>query len=1644
MCIGVRAQGSYSVSTSIGKQYYCSSSETIKVFGRAQSFNANTFKGIKFHFYYYNTFSSSYNEIGNYQVIYSGSTPFTTFSNLQPAYFNGAAITNPQQIPQGAQTLWLTIDVPYSAFPNNNTGQQLAVDIEAIDQVGSTTTHSSKTTYNVPLLYTNPVTLSDAPITASATTVCGDNVQISGSPNYSSYGFTYDWYKDGTAFQLGDNTGTITVNAAGSYYAIVNDACQTATSNTIVISSGAVPPAPVLSSSAGTFLCNGVSTTISAKSSGGTIYWNTGATGTSISVSAPGDYYAWEINGCGQSANSAVIHITTGGSPGAPSISSNTGSPLCNGAPATLSASNIDGTVTWSTGQTGNAITVSSAGTYYAYQTNACGTSSNSNPISFATGNAPSAPTISSNGGSLLCNGATTVLSASGIDGSITWSNGQTGSSITTGSAGAYYAFQTNSCGTSGNSNSVVITTSNTPAAPSISSSSGTQLCNGSTTTLTASGVAGTVNWSTGQTGNAIAVSSAGNYYANQSNSCGTSGNSNTISIGTGGTPPAPNVTSTNGTFLCNGASTILAASPSAGGTIQWSTGQTGNAITVTAPGNYYAWEQNSCGNSSNSNTVTITTGNVPAAPVVSPGNNQLLCNGVSTSLTSSGSNISWSTGAVGNTITVSNAGTYYAVDHNACGNSSPSNQVVVSTGNCPLPTPGTAYSICPGTLKTLDAGAGFDSYAWSNGATTQTINVGPGNYSVTVTKQGCVASSGTVTVSYYSVTPPVISASGNIRFCAGGSVTLSSTLYPAYLWNTGATGSAINVTTAGTYNVTATDNNGCQSVSNSITTFVNALPGATVSGTTSVCQNGASPSITFSGSAGTAPYTFTYRVNGGTLQSVSTSGSTSVSVPVTTSVAGSFTYALAGVSESSSTNCFAVAGGSATVTVNPLPTATIAGTTAVCQNGSIPFITFTGANGTAPYTFVYRINSGTAQSIATSGGNTVAVGLPTGTAGTFTYDLVSVTDASNTSCSNPASGSSTITINPLPGASISGTTAVCRNSSQPAITFTGSGGTAPYTFSYSINGGTAQTATTTSGNNVSVNAPTNVAGVFSYALISVKDASSATCVASASGTATVTVNELPTATIAGSTSVCQNNASPSISFNASGGTAPYTFKYTINGGSNQTVTTASGNSISVAVPTSASGHFTYTLIGVQDGSATTCANAASGSATVTVNELPIASISGNTAVCQNTSSPVISFTASGGTAPYIFTYRINGGANQTVTTVTGNSVTVNAPTGTAGAFIYSLVSVQDGSNTSCVSTATGSALVIVYALPDPAVITTTDPHLCNGSSSVIKILNYANGFSYQWYMDGHPFKTSTLDTIINQQPGNFTVIPTTSVGCKASAPSNEVIITIGTVETPVILGYKKVCEGGRTELFTSAATPFEVWRWTDPPESVARKTYTWDSSFFAGAGQYQVLVMREGCYDSTTVTVTADDTEYPAGKLLVSTNSLKYGGAVVLNAAIQNADSFHWDFGDGNTAVTTDSIVSQHYYAVKDSLHIGLDAISSRNCLTHFDAWLNVAPQDSLPKREMFVQGNLKDWNVFPIPFHDHLNISVILERKQDVLIQLFTADGKLVSNWKMNGNAGANLFTLTGITELKTQVMYFITAIYNGQKHFDKVFKY
>ncbi|MDR3651375.1 MAG: gliding motility-associated C-terminal domain-containing protein [Paludibacter sp.] len=603
-------------------------------------------------------------------------------------------------------------------------------------------------------------------------------------------------------------------------------------------------------------------------------------------------------------------------------------------------------------------------------------------------------------------------------------------------------------------------------------------------------------------------------------------------------------------------------------------------------------------------------------------------------------------------------------------------------------------------------------------------------------------------------------------------------------------------------YSLVSVKNSGSSACSNiqSGTATVTVLPLAlaTINGTTTVCQNDVSPNITFTGSGGTAPYTFTYTING-VAQPVVTSVGNSITVAVPTATQGIFVYSLVSVKDAVSAGCSNFQAGTATVTVNPLPTAIIAGNTTVCQNDANPIITLTGSGGTAPYTFTYKIN-GVNQPVVTSVGNSATVSVPTFVSGTFTYSLVSVKDASTTGCTNLQSGIATVIINPLPTAIINGTTTVCQNDPSPVITFTGAGSTAPYTFTYKING-IIQPILTSAGNSITIAVPTNTAGTFIYSLVSVKDASSVSCSNLQNGNATVTINPLPSATIVGTSTVCQNDVSPIITFTGSGGTAPYTFNYLING-VNQTVTTTVGNSVTVTVPTNVAGTFIYSLVSVKDASTTTCSNPQSGSVSVTINPLPTAVISGTATVCQNGANPIITFTGSGGTAPYTFTYKING-INQPVVTSVGNSATVAAPTTISGTFVYSLVSVKDASSTSCLNLQSGTATVMVISLPTATINGTTSVCLNDVSPNVTFTgLGGTAPYTFSYQINGvnKVISTTVGNSVTVSAPTNVAGLFTyklISVVDSKSCPNAQSGNAVITVNSPTSSTLKvNICQG--------------------------------------------------------------------------------------------------------------------------------------------------------------------------------------------------------------------------------------------------------
>lgn len=122
---------------------------------------------------------------------------------------------------------------------------------------------------------------------------------------------------------------------------------------------------------------------------------------------------------------------------------------------------------------------------------------------------------------------------------------------------------------------------------------------------------------------------------------------------------------------------------------------------------------------------------------------------------------------------------------------------------------------ICPDKTTILDAGIGFSDYLWSNGETTQIIEVSEaGVYSVEATDTTGCQSQGIAEVVLEDTAEPEIT--GVLQFVGGGgSTTIGTGFFSDYLWSNGQTGANILVTEEGEYAVTVTNAAGCTGVAN-------------------------------------------------------------------------------------------------------------------------------------------------------------------------------------------------------------------------------------------------------------------------------------------------------------------------------------------------------------------------------------------------------------------------------------------------------------------------------------------------------------------------------------------------------------------------------------------------------------------------------------------------------------------------------------------------------------------------------------------------------------------------------------------------------------------------------------------------------------
>jgi hypothetical protein len=570
---------------------------------------------------------------------------------------------------------------------------------------------------------------------------CGGVVTL--DAGNATNGFDYTWSN-------GFATQTIGVTASGTYsVTVTNPATGCSTTDQIQVT---INPKPVVNLGADRSLCGGAVTLDAGNAGSGFSYlWSDGSTAQTATAASTGKIWVRVTNPATGCFNTDTVNVTINSAPVVnlgPAISQ------CGGT-ATLDAGNAGFNYLWSNGATTQSITVSASGNYSVTVTNPTTNCSSSGNVQVSIN---AIPTVNLGADIVQCgSGATLDAGSTGLGFNFLWNTGATTQTISAATSGKYYVRVTNPTGSCVASDTINVTINAVPVA-TITAGGPVTFCQGDSVTLTASAGSSWL-WSNGATSQSVKVKASGNYTVMVTNTANCSATSTATAVTV---TPLPVVTIAD-QAICAGGTATLSVAAQAGVTYSWSSGQTGNAITVSPTATTtYTVTGTTAGGCTSSDQAIVT---VNALPTVNAGLDTATCSGTSVILTATGgTTYNWTDGAntfTGSSITVSPTvtTTYTVTTGPNASNCFGSDQVVVTVLTSPsVPT-------ITQVAGTLNSSASTGNQWFLNGtaipgATAQNFTpVASGNYTVTVTTGTCQATSTAFNFIYVGVNDEVLAS---------------------------------------------------------------------------------------------------------------------------------------------------------------------------------------------------------------------------------------------------------------------------------------------------------------------------------------------------------------------------------------------------------------------------------------------------------------------------------------------------------------------------------------------------------------------------------------------------------------------------------------------------------------------------------------------------------------------------------------------------------------------------------------------------------------------------------------------------------------------------------------------------------------------
>ena len=1339
--------------------------------------------------------------------------------------------------------------------------------------IGATLNVSSAGTYTVTATdafgctATNTATVTalpaPTPVIAGATSFCaGSSTTLDAGPGFNAYAWSGGNGSNQSITVAGGGTYTVTVTAANG--------CTGTASRTVNVLA-----APTPNIVAQPYACNG-QFTLNAGPGFSTYAWSSpGGSSASLTVSSSGLYTVTVTNASGCSGTGSFTAII----PAPPSVSISGPSVFCQGSSALLTATPGLSAYVWTGNNSGPNFAAIAAGTYTVTATDAFGCTATSS----ASVSALPAPNPVIVGANAICSGSTTTFSVSAAFNAYQWSGGNgTNQSITISNAGTYTVTVTAANGCTATASRVL--TVNASPNPNITEQP--YLCDGQLV-LTAGGTFSTYNWSNAQSSPTINVFNNNTYRVTVTNAAGCTGSDTYVVT----LPTPPSVSISGNSLICPGGTTLLNATPGYG-LYQWSGSPVNSPTrTVNAAGLYTVTVTDGLGCTA-TNQFTVNSLAAPSPNIAGP---TAICPGSSATFTVPGafSAYQWSNATSGSSISVNTAGTYTVTVTAANGCTGTDTQTLILSNTLQPQIVAQPY-LCNGQF-TLDAGAGFATYTWSNTAATQTTTVNTSaTYGVTVTEAGGCTGTANFTV---NIPPaPVASVSGANTVCPGTAVNLVATPgFSAYAWSSGPLTANATVTTPDTYVVTVTDAAGCTTTATAtVANFV--APVAGISGPSAICTNS---TALYSAPPGLSAYLWS---TGALIADITVNVADTYTVTVTdgngcTATASQSLLVLNALQPQIASQPYVCNGqitleGSAGFTAYAWSNGDTTATASALQTGTY-VLTVTGSGGCTGTADV-AVTVPALPQVALSGGGTVCPGATTilsAGAGFVSYQWNNTDLASSISVSIPATYTVTVTDGDgctatasavvanyqQPAVSISGSAEICAGSST---TLSASGGFAGYQWSngpltssitidsvsnYVVtatdaNGCTATAALTTSA--VTALNPAIVAQAYQCTGTLTLDAGTGfstytwsgggagsqslnisnsgtyivtvTNVTGCTGTAalTVTVPALPQAQVSGGGNVCPGQAA---TLAASAGFVNYQWNI---------------NESTPAISTVDAGLYTVTVTD-NDGCTATA------SATVGNYAQPAVAIVGNTQICSGSTTTL---SASGGFNVYQWSNGL------TASTITVDSVSNYA------------VTITDSNG--CKATNSLSTTLVPPVSPAIAV----QPYQCTGTLT----LDAGTGFNtYTWSGSGAAGQSISISN-----SGTYTVTVSDAAGCTGTAAQ---AVVVPTLPVATVSGGGNLCPGAAATLTATAG--FVTYAWTGAGAGASFSTTV--------PAAYTVTITDDnGC----TATASATVGNFPEPVVNISGNDLICANSSNTLSASPGFVTYEWSNGQPGAAISVNT----------------------------------------------------------------------------------------------------------------------------------------